>query len=260
MIDRAKRVGWVFAVLVASACSSEAGSSESESDAATDVATGTATYGDPCSSDAECGTGLCISNETAPFGWCSATCDVAWEACPADTAGNITGFCAEFPESFGSTPRRFCLPICTDDFGCKGRSELWETCKEPSYKGNVLNGSLTGIRVCQAPSQHGKPLVDSDTCADWAAGYQDSFTTQVNVCKAYCDYLESCKQTSTVHTTDCCGYGCILRMTPEGVVNTIYDKDIKCFVQSFNANIGNAQVCSAPPNDCSHAPEDPTPE
>jgi len=249
--------------LLQSACSASGGSTGggAETDAANDTETvADKSWGDRCDTDGDCITGLCLRNEYAPFGFCSPTCAIDGEPCEADSRGTVGGFCATFPEDFATEPRRFCLPICTTDSDCEARSALWETCKEPSYKGNVLYGAVTGIRVCQAPSQHGKPPVDTDTCSDWETSYQADFASQVNICKAYCYYLDSCKETSEHYTEDCCGYGCILRLTAEGIVDTVYDKTIKCYIDSFTSNEGNNQICSAPPKDCSGPPVDPTPE
>jgi len=219
------------------------------------------TYGEACTEDTECDTGLCLVNEYAAFGWCTRECEVEAEPCEPDSQGSYGGWCAKFPEDFDSEPRQFCLPVCSDIYECQGLTDLWETCDPPTWKGNTMYGNATGIRVCQAPSAHGKPPVDPETCAGWEESYAE-LQPQIGVCKAYCDYLQTCKEVpnAAAYNLTCCAYGCIIRMTPEGVIDVPYEKELKCYVQNFSAWQGTPKVCEKPLEDCGDNPEDPRPQ
>lgn len=244
-------------------CSSEGGSGAPDAGATTGDTAGSTpkTYGQPCATNTECETGTCLVNEYAPFGWCSATCEVEEAPCEADSKGNVGGFCVEYPEDFGSEPRRFCVPVCTDIFVCQGLTDLWEECQPPSWKGNLLYGSATGVRTCQSPSAHGKETIDPVTCAGWEDNFT-KFQPQIGVCKAYCDYLVTCKEVPAAATYNqvCCAYGCALAMTEGEVVDVPYEKERKCYVQNFSSFQGTPMVCDAPIENCGKNPEDPSPQ
>ena len=218
------------------------------------------TYGEPCAANAECETGLCVIGEYAGFGWCTATCTEEAEPCPADSTGNIGGWCARMPDEYPGEVKQFCLPLCKTIFECNGLTDLWETCEPPTYKGNLLYGSATGITVCQAPSARGKEIIDPKTCEGWTVNFQE-FQPQIGVCKAYCEYLVTCKEVAepVIYNKECCAYGCMLQMTPDGVVDNIYEKKKKCYQQNFFSYQGTPKVCTAPVEDCGKSPEDPSP-
>jgi len=245
-------------------CSSEAGSTAA-TDAGQDAppATGLATYGEPCSSTGECETGLCLHGGYAGFGWCTRECDDDGAPCEPDSRGSYGGWCAKLPADYPDEPRQFCLPVCKTIHQCNGLSDLWEDCDVPSWKGNPLPSNEPGVLVCLAPSAHGKKPVDPETCDGWSANFQD-VPTQVGVCKAFCDYLVWCKEVAdpVIYNRECCAYGCMLRMTPEGQVDTVYEKKIKCYWQNFDAYRGTPQVCTAHEQDpnCGGKPEDPRPQ
>ncbi|MFT7622989.1 MAG: hypothetical protein ACI9WU_002164 [Myxococcota bacterium] len=219
------------------------------------------TWGQVCTQDTDCATGLCLNNEFAAFGWCSAECDVVKEPCAADSEGNIGGWCIEMPEDFPDTPRRFCAPACKDIFECQARTDLWEQCQTPEWKGNILYGDATDIRVCQSPSAQGKPDVDPVTCSDWKAAFT-GYNKQVATCEAYCEYLVTCKEvpSASTYNKDCCGYGCALQMVVDGEIQEPYEKKKQCYEQSFFAFRGTPKICDSPTETCGANPEDPTPQ
>ena len=219
------------------------------------------TFGEVCETDEECDTGMCLLNEYAAFGFCTADCDEVKEVCAPDSAGNYGGLCIEMPEDFPDTPRRFCAPLCNDIFECQGKTPLWEESKPIEWKGNPLYGELTNVLVCQSPSSHGVIKVDPTTCEDWEASFGE-FTKQVNTCKAYCEYLVFCKEVvapSTYNKT-CCAYGCTLEMTKNGEVQEPYEKKIQCYEQTFYAFQTTPLVCEQPLEDCGKHPEDTRPQ
>ena len=255
----------LLTVTMALGCGSSSGTVAETTDAVTvgDTTRSGAgkTFGALCTSSSECLTGLCVVNDLAPFGWCSKECSPAKEPCEADSAGSFGGWCAEMPSGFEGQPRQLCLPVCKDLFECKSKADLWEECEVPSYKGNPIYGDVTDIRACQAPSSHGKKPVDPTTCEGWEESHGQDFQSEVNVCRSYCEYLLACKEIPFPETfkVECCAFGCLVEMTSEGVVNTTYRKDKKCYVQNFFSFEGTPKVCTQPLEDCGQSPEDPTP-
>ena len=219
------------------------------------------TYGQGCTEDAQCETGLCLlTSALAGFGWCTRACDEDGKPCEADSKGNIGGWCAKMPSDYEGEPNPLCLPVCKDMHFCNGLTELWEDCDVPAWKGNPLPSNQVGVLVCSAPSAHGKKPVDPQSCDGWTDNFEE-FQTQIGVCRAYCEYLVACKEVpdAILYNKECCAYGCMLRMTPEGVVDTVYDKRIKCYQQNFFSYQGTPQVCTAPTDHCGGNPEDPRP-
>lgn len=236
------------------ACSTQTGGSN-RADVPTAVAA--SAFGVSCTSDSDCESGLCLVSDYASFRFCSAACDLPDEAC-LDENGDAAGFCVAFPAEFGATEKTICLPLCDALPACRSLSPLWEKCEAPSYKGNLIGTSATGVRVCSAPSQNGKPIVDTTTCAEWETGWE-TFGTQISVCRAYCNYLTTCGVVASSANLECCAYGCFRGMvSADGEVDIPFEKDVKCFVTSYNSVQGTTKVCTEPPVACGQEPEDPT--
>ena len=229
------------------------------------------TWGDPCESDGDCATGQCLENDYAPFKWCSRACDEDKEPCKPDANGNVGGWCTQMPDEFDATIKRLCLPVCKDVYECEAKSSQWTTCATPSYKGNQLHTDLPAPRVCSTPAVHGQDKIDPATCSGWKDTKQaKSFPSQVSICEGYCDYLVKCKEVKYTLLDEnemrCCAYGCLLKtITPEGKVDDIYDKKVKCYNNYFASNIRNPNACTAHekdspgPGSCEKPPEDTRP-
>jgi hypothetical protein len=245
----------LFVAVSVTACSNSVTSKSADSAAATKRA-----FGVPCSADTECDGGLCLTSDYAPFAFCSAPCTVEEEPCPTADGSPSAGFCTRFPASFVGASGPVCLPLCASLTECAAKSNLWERCDPPSYKGQELYGATSGISVCAAPSSNGKPVVDAATCAGWSEAYRAEYATQVSICGAFCDFLASCAQLTDGASEDCCGYGCFQRMVgSDGEIDVPYEKLVKCYVTSYDSRVGTKTRCDAPTSDCGAAPVDPTP-
>jgi len=218
-------------------------------------------FGEPCSNDSECSTGLCLVSDYAPLGWCTQSCDEEQQPCgEQDESGQFPAYCVKMPDAFLGSTQQFCAPICSDVFQCKDRADFWETCDEPKYKGNPLYGVGVGVETCQAPAAHGKGQVNPDTCEGWDVALGTGLESTVNVCQAYCEYLVTCQEVITSgYNQDCCAYGCLLKIAPEGVVLNKHDKEIKCYVQNFFAWRDTPEVCEKPISECNGKPMDTRP-
>jgi len=218
-------------------------------------------FGEPCSNDNECTAGLCLVSDYAPLGWCTEACDEEQQPCgEQDETGKFPAYCVRMPNAFMGQPKQFCAPICSDVFQCKDLAEFWETCDEPKYKGNPLYGVGIGVETCQAPAAHGKGQVNPDTCEGWKEALGNELGSTVNLCQTYCEYLVTCQEVITSgYKEECCGYGCLLKIAPEGVVLNKHDKEIKCYVQNFFAWRDTPEVCEKPVSECGGKPIDPRP-
>ncbi len=257
---------WLAIGVLVVGCGTEArggggGSSSTGTGVGADGESTLKTWGEVCTADADCATGRCLDNELAGFGWCSAECDEVKEPCPADSLGNIGGWCVEMPEDFPDEPRRFCVPVCNDIFECQAKTDLWEECQQPEWKGNVLYGDASDVRACQSPSAHGKIKIDTTTCADWKDAFA-GFAKQIATCEAYCEYLVTCKEVPSPSTYNktCCAYGCTLQAVKDGEIQEPYEKEKQCYEQAHFSFRGTPQLCSAPLDQCGKNPEDPTPQ
>lgn len=250
--------------LLSVACSAAGGSAGDASAGAGDVAAVGLGFGAPCAQDADCEGGLCLTSDYAPFAFCSRTCTTPGDLCAEAGGAAARSYCVALPADLSAPglpePRPdVCLPLCGDLPACKALSVQWERCDPPSWKGQPLYGDAGGLRVCGAPSANGKPIVDAETCADWADGWRDKYAAQVSVCESLCELMDVCHLLEPGHSLDCCGLGCIGRMVDaSGAVDVPYEKRQKCYVTSYFGHRGTAQVCKAPADDCGSPPEDPT--
>ncbi|MBT9559723.1 MAG: hypothetical protein IV100_27075 [Myxococcales bacterium] len=252
MVHLLLRLAFVVPTLLA--CSSASGGS-SRADATTAVTA--AAFGARCTSDSECESGLCLASDYAPFRFCSAACDLPDEAC-LDDDGAAAGFCVAFPAEFAASEKTICLPLCDALPACQSLATQWEKCEAPNYKGNLIGTSATGVKVCSAPSQNGKPIVDTATCAAWETGWE-THATQISVCRAYCNYLSTCGVVPDGANLECCAYGCFREMVAaDGEIDIPFEKDVKCFVTSYSSVQGTTKVCTEPPIACGQEPADPT--
>ena len=242
------RVGGVVVLVGLVGCSAST-SSSTGSDAVAEVTADTSAataggYGQRCATDGDCATGLCAKNDLAPFGFCSAACTAEKTPCPP--VGAVEAYCVQFPAAFSGVPNPICLPRCDHIKVCEGLGAQWETCEVPKYTGSPVYGTSVNVKVCQAPSAHGKAKLDPATCAGWDTTYGKSYPSQVSVCRAYCDYLIQCKEVPVAgYSKECCAYGCLVDITRQGEVNTIIEKKRKCYVQNFSAWQGTGKVCTA---------------
>ena len=269
MLDHVYRRNLPIAALLAlaagvAACGGENGGGPADASAGGDdmgvTAQTRSTFGAACSGDADCDAGLfCFRSEAAPVSWCAATCETERQGCRLGADSKPAGWCVTMPAGFAGEPKRFCQPICRDLFGCQALGSFWETCADPSFKGNPVYGTTDGVRTCQAPSSHGKATVDPATCAGWEDSYAKEHPSQVNICKLYCDYLRSCGTIApSAYNAACCAFGCYLEMTPQGKLNTVIEKRFLCHSQAYSAFRGTKLACSEPESQCG-APHDPTP-
>jgi hypothetical protein len=218
-------------------------------------------YGAPCTNDSECGESLCLISDYAPLGWCTASCEEEQQPCGEQgDDGKFPAYCIRMPNSFKSSTLQFCAPLCSDLFECSALADFWGTCDIPKYKGNPIYGQGVGIEICQAPAAHGKGQVNPDTCEGWDTALGGGLESTVNLCRAYCEYLVTCQEVEpSGYNQECCGYGCLLKIAPEGVVLNKHDKEAKCYVQNFFAWRDTPEVCEKPVSECNGKPFDPRP-
>lgn len=223
--------------------------------------------GASCRADAECISRLCLESQYGtPF--CSRPCGTAWEPCPAgDDAAAGEALCVSFEDrpnpdapAFEGDLARFCVPRCQDTRECAGIDAAWEICDVPKWLGDPLYPALGGIKTCQSPSYHGKEPVDPARC-DWEKTVAPEFTNEANLCRAYCAYLDRCKELDSGADTGCCEWGCFNRVVIEDEVVDGWRDSIRCYIETHAAfpEQGPRNACTEPPVECGGAPIDPTP-
>jgi hypothetical protein len=158
----------------------------------------------------------------------------------------------EFPaEEFKGEESRFCVPLCVDLAQCLKINPKFETCEQPQWKGNPLYETAPD-KTCQAPSAAGRDPVDPTAC-DWKDKVTDN-PEQKAMCIAYCEqYLYVCKEI-TAEQQACCGWGCYQAMLPGGKIDPDYEKDIRCYLDNFEAFYRTGQVCQKPKEACGDPP------
>ncbi len=223
--------------------------------------------GASCNSDAECISKLCLQSQYGtPF--CSRPCTTAWEPCPeSEDARAGEALCVSFekppnPEApaFEGELSRFCVPRCQTLGDCTAITPVWETCDAPKWLGDPLFPSLGGLKTCQSPSFHGKDPVDPETC-DWEKTIAPEFNNEANLCRAYCAYLDRCKELESGADLGCCEWGCFNRIVIEDEVVDPWRDEIRCFIETHAAfpDEGPRNACTEPPKQCGTAALDPTP-
>ncbi|MBL8783316.1 MAG: hypothetical protein JNJ59_00330 [Deltaproteobacteria bacterium] len=223
--------------------------------------------GAACRTDGDCISRVCLKSQYGtPF--CSRACTNAWEPCPAgDDAAAGSALCVSFetlpnPSAppFEGDLVRFCAPRCQRDTDCSTANANWETCDIPRWLGNPLFPSLGSIKVCQAPSYHGKDPVDPGLC-DWEKTVSGQFANEANLCRAYCDYLDRCKELDSSADPKCCEWGCFNRIVIDDTVQPVWRDAIRCYIDTHAAfpDEGPRNACTEPPISCGGAAIDPTP-
>ena len=157
--------------------------------------------------------------------------------------------------------KTFCVPRCIlDEKECHENNPNWEICKAPTYLGDPLYPSLgTNVKICQAPSFFGKDPVDPSIC-DYEKTI-DAYHNEANLCRNYCEYLQTCQVISADASMRCCEWGCFNQMVIDEEVNDAWYDEVKCYWDVHNAYpaVGTANFCSQPPIECKKDPIDPTP-
>lgn len=221
--------------------------------------------GASCSADAECVSGTCmVSQYGTPF--CTRACDTAWEPCPAgDDAAAGGALCISFEDlpntdapPFEGELQRFCVPRCDRLAACQTENPGWEACAAPSWLGDPLFPALGSQKVCQSPSFHGKEPVDPGIC-DWEKTI-GPHANEAQLCRAFCDYMDRCKELEDGADPTCCEWGCFNRIIVEDTVQDAWRDEIRCLIETHAAfpEQGPRNACTEPPKECG-APTDPTP-
>ena len=233
-----------------------------------------ARLGEVCRNDADCISNFCLDSEFGPP-FCTRPCEVAAETCPGGPdAEEGEAFCVSYGSdtlaSLGVQPvpvfrgeeTQFCVRKCTNVDDCLEHNLNWEQCREATFLGLPIHPSIGLIKVCQAPSYHGKEPVDPAKC-DWEKTVPPQYTSQANLCRTYCEYLQTCQEIPADHPMNCCEWGCFNRMLDASIpkVNDDWYDEVKCFIDNHAAYpaIGTANFCSEPPKQCKKNPDDPTP-
>lgn len=207
---------------------------------------GTAAFGAACKTDTDCQSGLfCQSGDYAPEPFCTMACDEEKTYCDESETGGVQGLCLQLPEDFQGPVRRFCAPICNNTGECKALSTMWSSCDKPEWKNVRLYPELP-TRVCLSPETHGQIVVDPVLC-DWEQHVKDpKFNSARQVCKAYCEFLVTCKfWDKKQEALECCGWRCFQKMTPGGAVDDKVEDETKCYLNAFGAAQGTGKVCEA---------------
>ncbi|MCB9739996.1 MAG: hypothetical protein H6747_12090 [Deltaproteobacteria bacterium] len=231
-----------LAVLLLAGCGSEPVGTATDAT----VAGGTAAFGAACKTDTDCKTGLfCQSGDFAPEPFCTMACDEEKTYCDEAETGGVQGLCIQVPDDFQGPVRRFCAPICNNTGECKALSTMWSTCDKPEWKNVRLYPELP-TRICLSPETHGQIVVDPVLC-DWEKHVTDpKFSSAKQVCKAYCDFLVTCKfWDKKQEALECCGWRCFQKMTPGGAVDDKVEDETKCYLNAFGAAQGTGKVCEA---------------
>ena len=233
-----------------------------------------ATMGMVCREHADCISGFCLYSEFGPP-FCTRPCEVAAQSCPAgDDAEEGEAFCVNYGpetlENLGVRPaptfqgeiKQFCAKRCDFVQDCEANNPNWETCVQATFLGLPIHPELGSIKICQAPSYHGKEPVDPKTCA-YEKTVPNNYMSEKGLCQTYCAYLQTCQVIPADHKMKCCDWGCFNRIYDASIpeVNDAWKDEIKCFIDNHNAYppIGQANFCSEPPKECDQDPEDPTP-
>lgn len=235
---------WTLFLALLSGCG---GGATGSSDASGDVAT-LPGFGAACPSGV-CATGLvCQDSEYAPFPWCTLPCVDVKAPCDKALLGGRNGLCIQMPDGWRGPAAPFCAPTCGNSSQCTPLASGWETCALPAYKQKPLYGDVG--KVCQAPSANGQIHVDATTC-DWQALITDPKVQDLKgLCASFCSFLTACQFKAAGQISDCCTWQCFQHLTPGGVRDLGRVNDLKCYIQSFDANQQSPAVCTAFVDDC----------
>jgi hypothetical protein len=235
--------------------------------------------GEMCREHEDCVSNFCLESEYGPP-FCTRPCDTPQESCPAGPdAEEKDSLCVSYAEetlaqlglvdtpTFKGAVKQFCVRKCAQPEECKANNLNWEVCANPKFLGLPIHPSLGQIRVCQAPSYHGKDPVDPALC-NWEKTVLPLFASEANLCRKYCAYLQTCQEIAVDALMNCCEWGCFNQLIDASIpeVNDLWYDEIKCFIDNHAAYppVGQANFCSEPPKQCPekdnpHPPTDPTP-
>lgn len=258
-----------IAVLVFIAAASSCGSDDGTggADASSDVAPlPPRPLGAACRQDDDCLSRVCLKSQYGtPF--CSRACTTAWEPCPAgDDTGAGAALCVSFEDppspdapAFEGDLIRFCVPRCASVAACRADNAGWEACDVPRWLGDPLFPALGSDKVCQSPSFHGKEPVDPGLC-DWEKTINPAYNNEAALCRAFCDYMDRCKELDPLADVRCCEWGCFNRIVIEDTVVDAWRDEIRCLIETHAAfpEQGPKNACTEPPIACGE-PTDPTP-
>ncbi len=231
-------------LLCAAACGAAAGGT---ADASGDAAA-LPGFGHACVAGA-CAAGLtCQDSEYAPFAWCTLPCTDVKAPCDSALLGGHAGMCIQMPSGWRGPAGGFCAPTCGNSSQCTPLDSRWETCDVPAYKKQALYGDVG--KVCQAPSANGQIVVDPQTC-QWQDLITDPGVQDLKgVCAAFCTFLTACQIKAPSQSADCCTWQCFQHLTPGGTRDLARVNATKCYLDSFDANAQNPNVCTAFIGDC----------
>ena len=222
--------------------------------------------GAACRQGGDCVSGVCLASQYGtPF--CSRPCTTAWEPCPAgDDAAAGAALCISFEDlpspqapAFEGDFDRFCVPRCQGLNACLANNAGWEACDVPRWLGDPLFPALGSDKVCQSPSFHGKDPVDPGLC-DWEKTINPAYNNEAQLCRAFCDYMDRCKELVSSADVGCCEWGCFNRIVVEDNIQDAWKDEITCLIQTHAAfpEQGPRNACTEPPIACGD-PTDPTP-
>jgi len=222
-------------------------SADARSDSVADACLALRTLGQPCADHCQCISGTCALNEWAPFRFCTSQCTGTKPGtlCPPEAGTDkSTSLCLQLPPETQGTPQRFCAPLCQQGItDCKATGNPWESCEAPTYK--LVPLLDTSDKVCSAPSAHGFPPLDPDTCEGWENRYQN-WPNLIDQCVTYCQFLQQCFFTPTDLPTPCCQYACARRIAPVGAPDKELLDHVECLAQEY----AGFRQCQRPVDSC----------
>lgn len=214
-------------------------------------------FGERCDPAIGCDKGLtCQDSEFSTHPWCTRACSKVQDHCDA-VAGEPQGFCVQMPSGWRGPTEPFCVPECGTKAACKTISADWETCGKLVYKNGPVPGYSTLASVCLAPSAHGAPFVDPQTCAFEGLFDGSKFDEAKVAAKDYCLFLGTCQLRSSCTSPQCCAWHAFQYLTPDGKDGSVRNDRIaqlKCYPQSYKANEATPRICSAWQDDCTPLP------
>lgn len=222
--DSLPRLVSIMVLFLVAACASGRSASDaapSDSTPVTDADTRSA-FGEPCSDNAKCQSGICLDAEADELGWCSTSCK---EGCPS-------GYACRTKDTVCVAASQFLCAACTSDADCGGESNRCieyaggrfcasdcansaDVCPGGfSCQEQHADSSLLGI-LCVSDSAlccidaDGDSRGQGDDCR--AADCNDEDPTIYNDAQEVCDGKDNnCDGEVDLHATDCATAACRL--------------------------------------------------